>query len=85
MRRGGFVVPSGGPPTQAQKDGPRIEITPTVAEYEQLCRDLSVLRKKGAATNTAAVIDAVHRAARGGLLFEPSRDGPETDQVSHRR
>ena len=44
--------------------GPHIEITPSAAEYEQLCRDLAALRKAGAETNTAAVVDAVHKAAK---------------------
>jgi hypothetical protein len=42
---------------------PQIEITPSVPEYEQLCRDLAKLRKLGAPSNTAAVLAAVHAAA----------------------
>lgn len=45
--------------------GPLIEITPTAAEYEELCRDLGKLRKLGAPSNTAAVLAAVHTAAAG--------------------
>jgi hypothetical protein len=47
---------------------PRIEITPSVAQYRQLCRDLGKLRKLGAPTNTAAILDAVHVAAQGHKL-----------------
>jgi hypothetical protein len=48
--------------------GPRIEITPSPAQYEQLCRDLKILRKGGAASNTAAILDAVRAAAAGGTV-----------------
>ncbi len=44
--------------------GPRIEITPTGAQYEQLCRDLAALREAGAPSNTAAIVDAVRTAAQ---------------------
>lgn len=43
---------------------PRIEITPSTAQYEQLCRDLDALRKAGASSNTAAIVEAVHATAR---------------------
>lgn len=43
---------------------PRIEITPSAEDYDQLCRDLAALRAAGASSNTAAVVDAVHRAAK---------------------
>jgi len=42
---------------------PIIEITPTPEEYEQLSRDLTMLRRRGALSNTAAVLAAVHAAA----------------------
>lgn len=48
--------------------GPRIEITPTPGEYEQLCRDLKALRKAGAISNTAAILEAVKTAAAGGKI-----------------
>jgi hypothetical protein len=44
--------------------GPVIEITPTPDEYDQLVHDLARLREHGAASNTAAVVAAVHAAAR---------------------
>jgi hypothetical protein len=47
---------------------PRIEITPTAAQYEQLCRDLKALRKSGAPSHTAAILQAVHAAAQGHML-----------------
>jgi len=46
---------------------PHIEITPNVAQYEQLCRDLKKLRKLGAPSHTAAIVAAVHAAAAGRL------------------
>jgi hypothetical protein len=42
--------------------GPNIEITPTPGQYRQLCRDLETLRAAGAASNTAAIVEAVHGA-----------------------
>jgi len=42
---------------------PRIEITPTPAQYRQLCHDLAALRGAGAASNTAALLAAVRDAA----------------------
>ena len=47
---------------------PRVEITPSSSEYRQLCRDLAALRAQGAASNTAAILDAVHRAAKRPIL-----------------
>jgi hypothetical protein len=52
----------------------RIEITPTIAEYEQLCRDLKKLRGKGATSNTTAILEAV-RAAAKGKINSPSANG----------
>lgn len=49
-------------PTQSAAS-PIIEITPTPEEYEQLSQDLTALRRKGAPSNTAAVLAAVHVAA----------------------
>lgn len=46
---------------------PRIEITPSLAQYRQLCRDLKKLRKLGAASHTAAIVSAVHAAAVDNL------------------
>jgi hypothetical protein len=46
---------------------PRLEITPSAAQYEQLCRDLKKLRKLGAPSHTAAIVGAVHAAAAGKL------------------
>lgn len=51
--------------TRAPKEPrPRIEITPTADEYRRLCRDLAKLRAQGAPSNTAAILDAVNRAAK---------------------
>jgi hypothetical protein len=50
-------------PPGALATNPCIEITPSVEQYEQLCRDLGALRRAGAASNTDAVLDAVHAAA----------------------
>jgi hypothetical protein len=47
---------------------PCIEITPTPAEYEQLCRDLKTLRSAGAMSNTSAILEAVRVAAKGHML-----------------
>lgn len=47
---------------------PCIEITPSPAEYEQLCRDLAALREAGAASNTAAILQAVHVAGERHML-----------------
>jgi|GEM_PF-3259180 len=47
---------------------PRIEITPTVIEYQQLCQDLKMLREAGAESHTAAILKAVHSAAEGHRL-----------------
>lgn len=47
---------------------PRIEITPTVAEYRELCRDLAELRAQGAPSNTAAILAAVSHAAAGAKV-----------------
>jgi hypothetical protein len=41
-----------------------IVITPSEAQYRQLCRDLEVLRRDGAESNTAAILDAVRSVAR---------------------
>ncbi len=40
----------------------RLEIIPTHRQYMQLCNDLRELRRRGAETNTVAIIDAVHAA-----------------------
>jgi hypothetical protein len=42
---------------------PRLEISPDVAQYEQLCNDLKLLRRLGAISNTDAIVDAVHERA----------------------
>lgn len=47
---------------------PRLEITPSAAQYEQLCRDLKALRRSGAPSHTAAILEAVHAAAQGHML-----------------
>lgn len=52
---------------------PRIEITPTPAQYEQLCRDLVRLRSHGAASNTAAILEAVSNAAAIGKVGRRSK------------
>lgn len=55
-------------PKPALKSNPRIEITPTLDQYEQLCEDLAALRATGATSNTLAIVEAVHRAAAGHML-----------------
>lgn len=50
------------------KGNPCIEITPTPAEYRQLCRDLAKLRERGAFSNTDAILQAVHAAAGAGRI-----------------
>ncbi len=62
---------------------PRIEITPTADQYRQLCRDLARLRAQGAASNTAAILDAVHLAAAGPILGE-DRAKAESKRVGTR-
>jgi hypothetical protein len=42
---------------------PIIEITPSPDYYRQLVRDLEALRAAGAASNTVAIVEAVHTAA----------------------
>lgn len=52
----------------------RIEITPSPEEYRRLCEDLGELRKRGAETNTAAIVQAVRDAASsGGKMAHPKR------------
>jgi hypothetical protein len=62
------VAIAGGTP---EVGNPCIEITPTPAQYEQLCRDLKKLRRLGAASNTAAIIEAVRGAAEGSSIGRP--------------
>lgn len=50
-----------------QPSNPRLEITPTLSEYRQLCRDLRKLRKLGAPSHTQAIVSAVHAAASANL------------------
>lgn len=38
-------------------------LTPSKAQFEQLVRDLDDLREAGAASNTAAICEVVHKAA----------------------
>jgi hypothetical protein len=53
---------------------PKLEITPNVRQYEQLCRDMKLLRRLGAISNTDAIIDAVHeRAERLGKVSQQSQ------------
>ncbi|MGN6216149.1 MAG: hypothetical protein ACTHN7_04215 [Solirubrobacterales bacterium] len=61
-----------------EKDTPkvvRIEITPTPNEYRQLCDDLRELRKHGAKTNTAAIVEAVRAAALEGRISARKANG----------
>lgn len=53
----------------------RIEITPSVAEYRQLCRHLKTLRSRGAKSNTTAILEAVRAAADGGKIRSRSKNG----------
>lgn len=53
----------------------RIEITPSAAEYRQLCKDLGELRRRGAETNTAAIVKAIRVAASGGKIGPQSENG----------
>lgn len=55
---------------------PRIEITPTVAEYRQLCRDLAKLREQGAPSNTTAILAAVSHAAANAKVRDRSLKEP---------
>jgi hypothetical protein len=55
-------------PRAAPRVGPLIEITPGPEEYDQLVSDLARLRERGAPSNTAAVVAAVHAAAGGKML-----------------
>ena len=67
---------------------PRIEITPSVAEYEQLCRDLKILRRSGANSNTVAILDAVRAAAssdRIGVRSKRGKGARTRPQPSNRR
>ena len=57
----------------------RLEITPTHSQYKQLCDDLRELRRLGAETNTAAIINAVRDAATS------HRIGPHTDKRTEGR
>jgi hypothetical protein len=58
------------------ESSPRIEITPSPAQYKQLCRDLAKLRKTGATSHTAAIVQAVHAAAAGGILGHDQNEMP---------
>jgi hypothetical protein len=49
------------------QSNPRLEITPSLAQYRQLCRDLKKLRKLGAPSHTQAIVAAVHAAASANL------------------
>ena len=74
--------------TEAAKQGtasgnPCIEITPTPAQYEQLCDDLSELRAAGATSNTAAILEAVHRAAEGHMLNAPRKSRAARKRPRH--
>jgi hypothetical protein len=62
-----------------KRSGPRIEITPSPGQYRQLCRDLEALRKAGAASNTAAILTAVHTAAKRPMLASDRAKARRTD------
>jgi hypothetical protein len=62
--KGGKTMPA----KALQAVNPTLEITPTRAQYEQLCRDLKMLRQSGAPSNTAAILDAVRDAAVAGKI-----------------
>jgi hypothetical protein len=47
---------------------PRIEITPSITEYRQLCRNLKALRDAGAESNTEAILKAVEQAVAAGRI-----------------
>lgn len=68
---------------------PRIEITPTEAQYEQLCSDLKKLRRAGAISNTVAIIEAVRVAAGadkvGGRPHKEHGGRSPASQSSNRR
>jgi hypothetical protein len=59
---------------RAPAANPHIEITPSVAQYEQLCRDLKKLRKLGAPSHTAAILAAVHAAAAGKMRHDKNKN-----------
>lgn len=53
----------------------RVEIRPSAEEYRQLCEDLGELRRRGAETNTAAIVEAVHAAVSAGRIRTRSANG----------
>jgi hypothetical protein len=58
---------------------PCLEITPDTDQYEQLVGDLKLLRRLGAASNTDAIVEAVHQHAarkRG----RPKRSGSPVEK-----
>jgi len=66
-------VTKGKPRSEPTTGNPCIEITPTPAEYEQLCNDLKTLRSAGATSNTSAILEAVRVAAKGPKLVAPRK------------
>ncbi len=50
----------------------KIVMTPSEAQYDQLRRDLEYLRSAGAASNTAAILEAVRQEANR-LRAKPTR------------
>ena len=42
-----------------------VNITPSPAQYSELAQHLALLRKRGAESNTQAILDAVRAAAIG--------------------
>ena len=50
----------------------KIDITPSEAQYRQLSQDLEYLRSTGAASNTAAIVEAVRQEANR-LRAKPTR------------
>lgn len=62
--------------TRPVSSGPRLEITPSAGDYDQLCQDLAVLRNGGAQSNTEAVLRAVHQAAKRVELRGGAKEAP---------
>lgn len=59
----------------------KLQITPCVRSYEQLHRDLEVLREHGAESYTAAICQAVHQAAAETSRFGlEGKNGPAAPQ-----
>jgi hypothetical protein len=59
-----------------------IVITPSPEQYRQLCSDLKTLHRRGADSNTAAVLEAVRSAAESAC---EAYDGKDKTMVRTRK